>query len=164
VLDQRIARVHRLGQHRPVQVFNLVTRDSIEEKVVRTLTVKRNLFESLFQGTSDEVLFENLGQQSFLETVRQVFGEETPQVLQPPPAVAVAPTPMGIDPRQALMQAGVAFLEALAAVMKTPMGETNGQSMLQIPLPSPEVMRRGATALQTILQGLSPLPVESPQE
>ena len=40
VLEQRIARVHRMGQHRPVQVFNLVMRDSIEERVLRTLDVK----------------------------------------------------------------------------------------------------------------------------
>src|ERR1019366_1031574 len=44
VLDQRIARVHRMGQHRPVQVFNLVTRDSIEERVLRTLERKRTVF------------------------------------------------------------------------------------------------------------------------
>jgi SNF2 family DNA or RNA helicase len=154
VLDQRIARVHRLGQHRPVQVFNLVTRDTIEEKVLRTVTVKRNLFESLFQGTSDEVLFANLGQQTFLETVRQIFGDETPKLAETPPTLP-APTPTGTDAHQALMQAGVAFLEALAAVIKmAPAGDTNGQSVLHIPVPSPDVMRRGAMALQTILQGL----------
>jgi SNF2 family DNA or RNA helicase len=154
VLDQRIARVHRLGQHRPVQVFNLVTRDTIEEKVLRTVTLKRSLFESLFQGRRDEVLFENLGQQTFLETVRQIVGEEPPQADETPPALP-APMSTGTDAQQALMQAGVAFLEALAAAMKTPGGEANGQTMVQIPLPSPEMLRRGATALQTILQGLN---------
>src|SRR5213076_1807470 len=54
VLDQRIARVHRMGQHRPVQVINLVTRGSIEERVLRTLTQKRTLFEGVFAGGSDE--------------------------------------------------------------------------------------------------------------
>ena len=48
VLDQRIARVHRMGQHRPVQVFNLVMRDSIEERVLRTLEQKRSLFDGDF--------------------------------------------------------------------------------------------------------------------
>ena len=58
------------------------------------------------------------------------------------------------------MQAGIAFLEALAAYMKAnatgSTNGTNGPPVLQIPLPPPEVMRRGATALQTILQGLTP--------
>src|SRR5437764_8252652 len=53
VLEQRIARVHRMGQHRPVQVFNLVTRDSIEERVLRTLDRKRLIFAGVFTGTSD---------------------------------------------------------------------------------------------------------------
>src|SRR5260370_22849270 len=34
VLDQRIARVHPLRQPRPGHVVNLVTRDTIEEKVL----------------------------------------------------------------------------------------------------------------------------------
>ena len=37
VLEQRIARVHRMGQSRPVRVINFVTRGTIEEKVLRTL-------------------------------------------------------------------------------------------------------------------------------
>src|SRR5262249_36065650 len=45
VLEQRIARVHRLGQHRPVQVYHLTTRDSIEERVQRVVSRKRELFE-----------------------------------------------------------------------------------------------------------------------
>ena len=36
VLEQRIARVHRMGQSRPVRVVNFVTRGTIEEKVLRT--------------------------------------------------------------------------------------------------------------------------------
>ena len=70
VLDQRIARVHRMGQHRPVQVFNLVTRDSIEERVLRTLEQKRSLLTEIFAGDNDEVAFGSLGHQAFLETMR----------------------------------------------------------------------------------------------
>src|SRR5205807_6891094 len=65
VLEQRVARVHRMGQHRPVQVFNLVTRDSIEERVLKTLDLKRSLFDSVFSGTTDEIEFAALGQQAF---------------------------------------------------------------------------------------------------
>ena len=44
VLEQRIARVHRMGQSRPVRVINLVTRGTIEEKVLRTIEAKQGLF------------------------------------------------------------------------------------------------------------------------
>ena len=166
MLDQRVARVHRMGQHRPVQVFNLVMRDSIEERVLRTLQAKRSLFAGVFSGTSDEVLFAELGQRAFLETVRALLGEEVPAPESEP---SVAPAPAA-DPRQALVQAGVQFLEALAAVLAAS-PKTNGQPVppsawvgkdaqtgqpvLQVPLPSPELMHRGAAALQALLRGVS---------
>ncbi|HZY90485.1 MAG TPA: DEAD/DEAH box helicase, partial [Gemmataceae bacterium] len=78
VLEQRIARVHRMGQHRPVQVINLVTRDSIEERVLKTLEVKRSLFEGVFTGTADEISFASLGQRSLLDTMRQLVVPEEP--------------------------------------------------------------------------------------
>jgi hypothetical protein len=43
VLEQRISRVHRMGQKRPVQVYLLVTEDTIEEGMLDTLEAKREL-------------------------------------------------------------------------------------------------------------------------
>ncbi|GAC1569581.1 MAG: DEAD/DEAH box helicase [Polyangiales bacterium] len=43
VLEQRIARAHRMGQKRPVQVFLLVTEETIEESLLTTLANKREL-------------------------------------------------------------------------------------------------------------------------
>jgi superfamily II DNA or RNA helicase len=169
VLEQRIARVHRMGQHRPVQVFNLVVRDSIEERVLKTVAQKRSLFDGVFTGTSDEVVFGSLGHQAFLETVRALVSEEAPP--KPAPA-APAPAVASEDAGQKLVQAGVQLLEALAALIgSSPKAETNGKgadvlaplvgtdartgkSVLQVPLPSAEIMQRGAAALRTILGGL----------
>ncbi|MGC9452087.1 MAG: DEAD/DEAH box helicase [Oceanipulchritudo sp.] len=44
VLEQRIARAHRMGQKRPVQVFLLVTEDTLEENLLNTLSSKNELF------------------------------------------------------------------------------------------------------------------------
>ena len=44
VLEQRIGRVHRLGQHRPVRVVNFVAQDSIEEGMLPVLQFKKALF------------------------------------------------------------------------------------------------------------------------
>jgi hypothetical protein len=148
VLEQRIARVHRMGQHRPVQVFNLVMRDSIEERVLRTLAVKRSLFAEIFSGGSDEVLFAALGQQAFLETVRELVGEGKPA--ETPASPSSAGNDAANDPRQAVMQAAVQLLEGLAASCLTT--DARGQTVLQLPLPSPELLQRGAAALRTILQ------------
>jgi SNF2 family DNA or RNA helicase len=43
-LEQRIARVHRLGQANPVQVIYLLTEKTIEERVWKTLQLKKSLF------------------------------------------------------------------------------------------------------------------------
>ena len=43
VLEQRISRAHRMGQKRPVQVFILVTEDTLEENLLGTLSAKHEL-------------------------------------------------------------------------------------------------------------------------
>ena len=43
VLEQRIARAHRMGQKRPVQAFLLVTEQTLEESLLTTLTAKKDL-------------------------------------------------------------------------------------------------------------------------
>jgi superfamily II DNA/RNA helicase len=152
VLEQRISRVHRLGQHRPVRAINLVTRGSIEERVLQTLEQKRSLFQEVFAGTSDEIRFEAMGQQAFVQTVRELVSEES----RPLPVVEPAP-----DPRQALVQAGIQFLEALASYLASGNGQQaawvgqdsrTGQAVLQLPLPAPEILQRGAAAMQAVLE------------
>lgn len=114
VLDQRVARAHRMGQTRPVRVINFVTRDSVEEKVLRALEAKRGLFAGVFDGETDEVPFEAVGRASFLDGVRELVGEAAPE----PPAAAATPKPA--DPQAAFWDAGVAMLEALAAIAEGP--------------------------------------------
>ncbi|MCP4715450.1 MAG: DEAD/DEAH box helicase, partial [Deltaproteobacteria bacterium] len=43
VLEQRIARAHRMGQKRPVQVYLLITEDTLEENLLITLSAKHEL-------------------------------------------------------------------------------------------------------------------------
>jgi superfamily II DNA/RNA helicase len=43
VLEQRIGRAHRMGQTQPVQVFVLVTEQTIEENLLATLSAKKDL-------------------------------------------------------------------------------------------------------------------------
>lgn len=154
VLEQRIARVHRLGQHRPVQVYHLVTRDSIEERVQRVLSRKRDLFQSLFSGTSDEVTFDNVGRQALLETVRELLQEDGTSANPTEAPATEANPPPEIDP-SALITAGVQFLEVLAESLPDlaalPQDPRTGHPVLSVPLPSPEVLNRGIVALRKLL-------------
>jgi superfamily II DNA/RNA helicase len=147
VLEQRIARVHRLGQHRPVRAINLVTRESIEERVLRTVELKRSLFDGVFAGTADEVSFEALGQRAFLETVRGLIGE--PELPAPPrePETAEA------RPDDALARAGTQFLEALANLCEA--AAQAEKTTLQIPLPPGDVLRTSAAALRSLVERLT---------
>lgn len=49
--DQASDRAHRIGQTRPVTVYRLVAKNSIEEKIVRLHQEKRDLAGSLLEGT-----------------------------------------------------------------------------------------------------------------
>ncbi len=84
VLEQRIARVHRMGQKKPVRVVNLVTRGTIEERVLRTLEQKQNLFAGVFDGEEDEIAFASVPAGGFLATVRELIGEGKPEVAKVP--------------------------------------------------------------------------------
>jgi superfamily II DNA or RNA helicase len=53
LLEQRIARAHRMGQKRPVQVYLLVTDDTIEEGLLLTLSAKHELAAAVLDPDSD---------------------------------------------------------------------------------------------------------------
>lgn len=53
ILEQRIARAHRMGQTNPVQVYILVTEGTIEESLLATLSVKRDLALAALDSESD---------------------------------------------------------------------------------------------------------------
>lgn len=64
--EQASARVHRLGQHQPVQVVKFVTRESIEEKIHRLIEGKAQLADDLL-GSDDVSLLKRLNRQEILE-------------------------------------------------------------------------------------------------
>ena len=78
VLDQRIARVHRLGQRKTVQTILLVSSPSYEEQVMQLVKGKRHLFDNVIDPDAEEdvigvskklleTLTEDLGKLGFIE-------------------------------------------------------------------------------------------------
>ena len=51
VEDQASDRAHRIGQQRPVTVYRLVAENTIEEKIVKLHQFKRDLADSLLEGS-----------------------------------------------------------------------------------------------------------------
>ena len=74
VLEQRVGRVHRIGQRKSVQVLHFITRGAIEERVRQVVESKRALFDGLFVDDANEVVFDDETASSFLERVRGLIG------------------------------------------------------------------------------------------
>ena len=55
VLEQRIGRVHRIGQQRGVEVINLISAGTIEEDMLSKLRFKASLFEGVLDGGADAI-------------------------------------------------------------------------------------------------------------
>jgi superfamily II DNA or RNA helicase len=72
VLEQRIGRVHRLGQTRGVQVVNFVAEGTIEEGMLSVLAFKKSLFAGVLDGGAREVFLGGSRLKKFMESVEAV--------------------------------------------------------------------------------------------
>ena len=71
VLEQRIGRVHRLGQTQPVRVVNFVAQGTIEEGMLSVLKFKKSLFAGVLDGGEKEVFLGGSRLTKFMETVEK---------------------------------------------------------------------------------------------
>ena len=147
ILEQRISRIHRMGQARPVQVVNFIAKGTIEEGMLSILAFKRSLAAGILDsGTSEislggsrlsrfikdvENVTGNMGEGEAVSAAEEVVGHDlasTPVALElaEPGAVdenaqapILAESEANSDPWAALMQAGAHFVSALAASSDT---------------------------------------------
>ncbi len=66
VLEQRIARIHRMGQKSKVQIINLVSRRAIEQRMLDTLAFKRDLAEGVLDNGNDSIFLDNERYKGFM--------------------------------------------------------------------------------------------------
>jgi superfamily II DNA or RNA helicase len=71
VLEQRIGRVHRLGQRQPVRVINFVAKNTIEEGMLGVLRFKKSLFAGVLDGGEKEVFLGGTRLTRFMQTVEK---------------------------------------------------------------------------------------------
>jgi superfamily II DNA or RNA helicase len=138
VLEQRIGRVHRMGQSRGVQVINFVGQGSIEEGMLSVLAFKKSLFAGVLDGGASEVFLQGTKLSQFMKSVEQVaaaMGEPADDVealAMVPADAATAEEPAApaedalgaadeaaagrqADPWAAMLEAGAALLQGLAS-------------------------------------------------
>jgi superfamily II DNA or RNA helicase len=182
VLEQRIGRVHRMGQRRSVQVVNFVAQGSIEESMLQVLSFKKSLFAGVLDGGPGEVFLQGTRLSRFMESVERVTtgigpadappeAESAEAVMRPEPAaqehaavpgVAEAPPPAA-DPWAPLVDAGLALVSELARRngdgAALPAGwierdASTGRECLKLPLPEPATLERVAQALSALAAAL----------
>jgi len=178
VLDQRVGRVHRLGQHRPVRVVNFVAQGTIEHGMLSVLSFKQSLFAGVLDGGANEVFLGGTRLKRFMDSVDKVTqaipaamppeekGEPEPDKA-PEEAIVAPATPAGPN-WENLISAGLAFLGKLSGTLsggaKTPAepgsgikietDESTGQRHLKLPVPSGEVLRDIASFLNQLAEKL----------
>ncbi len=74
ILEQRIARIHRLGQKRPARVINFVSKGTIEEGMLSVLAFKRSLLAGILDGGSGEISLGGSRLNRFMKDVENVTG------------------------------------------------------------------------------------------
>src|ERR1700722_7244475 len=74
ILEQRIARIHRMGQTRPVRVINFVAKGTIEEGMLSVLAFKRSLAAGILDGASGEISLGGSRLNRFMKDVENVTG------------------------------------------------------------------------------------------
>ncbi len=149
VLEQRIGRVHRLGQKQPVRVVNFVSKGTIEEGMLDVLKFKTSLFSGALDGGEKEVFLGGSRLNRFMETVEKAttsiptpVAEDMPESVDADtdredgdgepveaPAVAAAPSTPRADAAggggefwSGLFQTGMAVLEQLAVASRPAKG------------------------------------------
>lgn len=168
VLEQRIGRVHRLGQTRPVQVVNFVSQGTIEHGMLEVLRFKKSLFAGVLDGGEKNISLGGSRLTKFIETVEQTTaGIPTPSpadVREPrngrsnaardaaSEARSLPPTRAADNPLAGLIKAGLSLLERATSPQAIQRDEATGEQFLRLPMPKPEVMRDVTNALQTLMK------------
>jgi len=142
VLEQRIGRVHRLGQRRPVRVVHYIAQGTIEEGMLSVLAFKSAMFSGVLDDGKDEVFLGGTRLKKFMESVEKVSTaipasmpstatgsrepSEQPEPAQGPEPSAESPpaaphAPAGAEPSQQLWSevvvAGMSLLEKLGQAL-----------------------------------------------
>lgn len=74
LLEQRIGRIHRMGQTRPVQIVNFVAKGTIEEGMLSVLAFKRSLSAGILDGGQSEISLGGSRLSRFMKEVENVTG------------------------------------------------------------------------------------------
>jgi hypothetical protein len=151
VLEQRIGRIYRLGQRRPIDVYNLVSEPGIESRIADLVGSKKAFFTGLFDGTTDEVAFERSG--SFLSRIERIVSP------------AVLPATVPADDRSVSEDDGAEReIEAVVAAADESCDVTGASVPGAEPMPSAADIQRLVSGLTVQRTAAGGLVIEAPPD
>jgi SNF2 family DNA or RNA helicase len=117
ILEQRIGRIYRIGQEMPIQVMNLVSKDSIEESMIDRLRFKRSMFEGALDGGDDTIFLSDDRFRGFMESLSPVLSKGEGES----PKEEEEEVPPFTPPLEGTGEAAVAaFLTSLRDILQSP--------------------------------------------
>ncbi|HWS12821.1 MAG TPA: C-terminal helicase domain-containing protein, partial [Rhodocyclaceae bacterium] len=126
LLEQRIGRIHRMGQKRPVQIVNFVAKGTIEEGMLSVLAFKRSLSAGILDGGSSEISLGGSRLSRFMKEVENATGRmgegEAMVPAEEAAGVAAAPVESPVDEAVATDESRIAGDVASAAEAPAPEG------------------------------------------
>jgi hypothetical protein len=182
VLEQRIGRVHRLGQRRPVRAINFVAQGTIEEGMLGLLGFKKSLFAGVLDGGEKEVFLGGTRLNRFMNSVEKATTaipeatleecSETPTPATPEEIAPAVARPRAVDPWASLLERGAELLGQLAmatgslppsaasttarpGLSLVDRDERTGQAYLRVPMPPPEVLDKALQSIGLLLEHLT---------
>lgn len=72
ILEQRIARIYRIGQQRNIQIINMVASQTIEERMLSTLNFKSSLFEGILDNGADSIFLEDSKLDKIMDSIKNM--------------------------------------------------------------------------------------------
>lgn len=143
VLEQRVGRIHRLGQKHNVTVINMVAAGTIEHRMLSVLKFKSSMAAGVLDGGEDAIFMGESRFKKFMQTVDELVvhtggGAISSEMLLDAAEEEIAPDPVPEtalpdtdlteheepvsaypDP-QALLKSGLDFLSGLSVAMSSP--------------------------------------------
>jgi superfamily II DNA or RNA helicase len=113
VLEQRIGRVHRMGQKQPVHVILLVTEDTIEERMLATLSAKHELFQAVLDEDSElDAVDLSSGVEELRRRLEVLIGRKPEAPVDETARAQAVHAAQALSPREKVAAAGGQLLEA----------------------------------------------------
>lgn len=166
VLEQRIGRIHRLGQQNNIQVINMIAAGTIEERMLSTLDFKSKLFEGILDGGSDNITLDDTRLTRVVEAIADVLPDESQLSAQaewtgwsePPESPENVPAPEDVPAPEAVLRSMSDALGSLARTLQSPEAterlldtivatDADGNTELRIPVPDRDTVRSIATLI-----------------